>query len=98
MRRKGNALLIIYVLDDNYKGSVFKQQHAVDDVINYIDAYSTSKKVTYPSICFVTFDVSSLYFNNNNFLPYLQEKEIPCLLLFSYMRQQGFILHVAHLL
>ena len=39
-----------------------------------IDIHVTSKKVTYHLACFVTLDVSSSYFDDSDFLQYLQGK------------------------
>ena len=63
-------------------------------VPNNIDTHITYKKVTYCWTCSITY---SLYFDDNEFLQYLQGNGIYCLLIFSYMRQDGFMLHVAYI-
>ena len=53
-------------------GAVCSTVFVVGSVPFSVDTCITSKKITYHFTCFGAFDVSSLSFDNNEFLQYLQ--------------------------
>ena len=77
---------------------MFESMSVVGGAPYPVNSHVTSKKVTYYFTYFATFDVSSLYFDENKFLQYMQGNDIRCVSIFRYMRQHDFMLPVAFLL